>query len=96
MLDGRAHRRRDAEQVEVRLVARVVDARDHLRHAVLLLRELADDDVVLVVAGDREHEVGRPRDARPARARRAPWRRRAGPGARTPPRAARSGRAAAR
>ena len=49
---------RDPEHVEVRLVARVVDARDHLRDAVLLLRELADDEVVLVVAGDREHEVG--------------------------------------
>ena len=54
----RADRRRDAEQVEVRLVARVVDARDHLRDAVLLLRDLADDDVVLVVAGDRHHQVG--------------------------------------
>ena len=60
---GRADRRRDPEQVEVRLVARVVDARDHLRDAVLLACELADDDVVLVVAGDREHEVGRPLDA---------------------------------
>ena len=55
---GRAHRRRDAEQVEVRLVAGVVDARDHLGHAVLLLRELRDDEVVLVVAGEREHESG--------------------------------------
>ena len=40
------------------LVSRVVDARDHLRHAVLLLRDLADDDVVLVVAGDGDHQVG--------------------------------------
>ena len=44
------------------LVARIVDARDHLGDAVLLLRDLADDDVVLVVAGDPEDEVGRPRD----------------------------------
>ena len=47
----------------MRLVARVVDARDHLLDAVLLLRELADDHVVLVVARQREHDVGRPRDA---------------------------------
>ena len=56
----RADRRRDSEQVEVRLVPGVVDARDHLADAVLLLRELADDHVVLVVARQREHEVGRP------------------------------------
>jgi hypothetical protein len=48
----------------VRLVARVVHARDHLRHAVLLLGELGDDHVVLVVARQREHEVRRPLDAR--------------------------------
>ena len=53
---------RDPHQVEVRLVPRVVHARDHLRHAVLLLRELRDDHVVLVVAGEREQDVGRPRD----------------------------------
>ena len=35
-----------------------------LRHAVLLAGELADDDVVLVVAGGRDEDVGRPRDAR--------------------------------
>src|SRR5437764_875634 len=34
----RTHRRRDAEQVEVRLVARVVHAGDHLGDSVLLLR----------------------------------------------------------
>ena len=51
------------EQVEVRLVPGVVDPGDHLRHAVALLGELADDEVVLVVARDREHEVGRPLDA---------------------------------
>src|SRR5262249_46788257 len=58
----RADRRRDAEQVEMRLVARVVHARDHLRHAVLLLGELADDHVVLVVAREREQDLRRPRD----------------------------------
>ena len=52
------HGQRDPDHVEVRLVAGVVDARDHLRHAVLLLGHLADDDVVLVVAGDRHHQVG--------------------------------------
>ena len=40
----------------------IVHARDHLRDAVLLLRELADDHVVLVVAGQREHDVRRARD----------------------------------
>ena len=60
----RAHGGRDAEQVEVRLVARIVDARDHLRHAVLLLGDLGDHEVVLVVAGQGEHEIGRPLDAR--------------------------------
>ena len=59
----RADRLRDPEQVEVRLVPRVVDARDHLLDVVALARDLADDEVVLVVAGDREQEVGRPRDA---------------------------------
>ena len=43
----------------------IVDARDDLRDAVLLPRDLADDHVVLVVAGEREHDVGRARDARP-------------------------------
>ena len=61
----RAHRLGDPEQVEVLLVARVVDARDRLRHAVPLLRDLRDDEVVLVVAGDREHELRRARDAGP-------------------------------
>ena len=59
---GRGDGRRDPEQVEVRLVARIVDARDHLLDAVLLARELADDQVVLVVAGQRRHDVRRPRD----------------------------------
>ena len=57
--------RRDPGQVEERLVARIVDARDHLLDAVVLARHLADDDVVLVVAGDRDHEIGRPRDSGP-------------------------------
>ena len=53
---------RDPEQVEMLLVSGVVDARDHLRHAVALLGDLRDDDVVLVVAGHREHEIGRAGD----------------------------------
>ena len=60
---GRRHGRRDAEQVEVRLVARVVHARDRRLDAVAVARELADDDVVLVVARDRDDDVGRPLDA---------------------------------
>ena len=60
---GRRHGRRDPEQVEVRLVARVVDARDRRLDAVAVAGELADDDVVLVVAGDRDDDVGRPLDA---------------------------------
>ena len=59
---GCADRLRDAEQVEVLLVAGVVDPRDHLRDAVALSRELADDQVVLIVAGDAENELRRPRD----------------------------------
>ena len=55
---GRGDGRRDAEQIEVRLVARIVDARDHVVDAVALAGELADDDVVLVVAGRRD-ERGR-------------------------------------
>jgi hypothetical protein len=46
----------------VLLVARVVDARHDLGDAVGVACQLADDQVVLVVAGEREHEVGRPRD----------------------------------
>ena len=59
---GGAHGLVDPEQVEVLLVARVVDARDRLLDAVALLGDLGDDEVVLVVAGDGEHEVGRPGD----------------------------------
>ena len=47
----------------MRLVARVVHARDHLRNAVLLPRKLADDDVVLVVAGEGDDDVRRPAEA---------------------------------
>src|SRR4249919_2300197 len=54
---GRAHRRRDAEQVEVRLVPRIVDTRDDLLDAVLLLGELRDHEVVLVVSGEGEDEI---------------------------------------
>ena len=46
------------EQLEVLEVARVVDAGDDPLDAVLLLGHLADQDVVLVVAGDRDHQVG--------------------------------------
>ena len=55
---GGRDRRLDAEQLEVLEVARVVAARDHALDAVLLARDLADQDVVLVVAGHRDHEVG--------------------------------------
>ena len=40
------------------LVARVVDAGDDLLDHVLLARDLADQHVVLVVAGHRDHHVG--------------------------------------
>src|SRR5205085_6779578 len=42
---------------------RVVHARDHLLRAVLLPRELADDQVVLVVTRQRRDHVGWARDA---------------------------------
>ena len=48
----------DAQQLEVLAVARVVDAGDDPLDEVLLLRHLADQHVVLVVAGDRDHHVG--------------------------------------
>ena len=96
MLERRADGRRDPEQVEVLLVARVVDARDHLPDAVPLLGELADDEVVLVVAGHGEHDARAGVRSRRARARGSRSRRRGGRPGRTPPRAARSGRAAAR
>ena len=55
---GRRDRGLDPEQVEVAAVARVVDAGDDLVDQVLLARHLADQDVVLVVAGHRDHHVG--------------------------------------
>ncbi len=48
----------DAEQLEVVVVAGVVHAGDDALAEVLLLGDLADEHVVLVVAGDRDHEVG--------------------------------------
>ena len=59
---GRADGLRDPEQVEVLLVARIVDPGDDLGDAVALARELADDQVVLVVAGHGEDELRRPGD----------------------------------
>ena len=55
---GRRHRRLDTEQLEMLMVAGVVDSRDDALDAVLLLRHLADEDVVLVVAGYGDYEVG--------------------------------------
>ena len=49
----------------MRLVAWVVHARDHLLGAVALTRHLADDHVVLVVAGHGDQEIRRPPDPRP-------------------------------
>ena len=59
---GGADGLRDPEQVEVLLVARIVHPGDDLRDAIALARELADDQVVLVVAGRGQDEVGRPAD----------------------------------
>ena len=42
-------------------VPRVVDASNDPLAAVLLLGDLADQDVVLIIAGDRDHQI-RPRD----------------------------------
>ena len=59
LLDGASdHARRaddlvHAEVPEELLVLRVVDARDGARHVEMVLRHLADDEVVLVVAGHR-------------------------------------------
>ncbi len=47
------------------MVARIVHARDDLADAVFLAGELADDQVVLVVAGDSDDHVRRPRDPGP-------------------------------
>ena len=48
----------DAEVPEQRLVLRVVDAGDRPRHVEVMLGHLADDEVVLVVAGHRGDDVG--------------------------------------
>ena len=64
LLDGRQHHARRADDLvhaevpEEVLVARVVDARDGARHVEVVLGHLADDEVVLVVAGDRGHDGG--------------------------------------
>src|SRR4051812_17204260 len=55
---GGRHGGLDAEQLEVLKVARVVAARDHALHAVLLAGDLADQNVVLVVAGHGDDQVG--------------------------------------
>ena len=92
---GRGHRRLDAEQLEVVEVPRVVDAGDDPLAEVLLLGDLADQQVVLVVAGDRHDEVGA-LDARRARAPTARSRRRTGRRARAPARRSGSGGGPAR
>src|SRR4051812_4366206 len=48
----------DAQQLEPLQVARVVDAGDDALAEVLLARDLADQQVVLVVAGDGDDQVG--------------------------------------
>ena len=88
---GGRDRRLDAEQLEVLEVARVVAARDHALDAVLLARDLADQDVVLVVAGHGDRPCRRAR-CRRARAPTARSRRRTGRCARAPPRPPRSAR----
>ena len=55
---GRADELVDAEVAEQRLVLRVVDPGDRPRHVEVVLGHLADDEVVLVVAGDRGDDVG--------------------------------------
>ena len=63
---GRADDLVHAEVAEERLVARVVDARDRARHVEVVLGHLADDEVVLIVAGDRSDDR-RPGSRRPRR-----------------------------
>src|SRR5262245_52836059 len=53
----RRHVRLDPQQLEVRPVPRVVDPGDDPVDEVLLLRHLADQHVVLVVAGHCDHHV---------------------------------------
>jgi hypothetical protein len=48
----------DAQVLEETLVLGVVDPGDRPRHVEVVLGHLADDEVVLVVAGDRGHDVG--------------------------------------
>ena len=55
---GRADQLVDAEVLEQRLVRRVVDPGDRPRDVEVVLRHLADHEVVLVVAGHRGHDVG--------------------------------------
>ena len=55
---GGAHRGRDAQQVEVLLIAGVVHAGHDVLHPEVLLGHLPDDDVVLIVAGDGDAHVG--------------------------------------
>ena len=55
---GRADELVDAEVAEERLVLGVVDPGDGPRHVEVVLGHLADDEVVLVVAGHRGHDVG--------------------------------------
>ena len=55
---GRADQLVDAEVPEERLVLGVVDAGDRPRHVEVVLGHLADDEVVLVVAGHGGHDVG--------------------------------------
>src|SRR5918995_5452476 len=52
------HVRLHPQQLEVGAVPRVINPRDDPVHQVLLLRHLADQHVVLVVAGHRDHHVG--------------------------------------
>jgi hypothetical protein len=61
---GGGNRRRNPEQLEIRFVAGIVHACDHGLDAVVLAGKLADDHVVLVVAGDGDHDVGRALDPR--------------------------------
>ena len=48
----------DAEMAEERLVLGVVDPGDRARHVEVVLGHLADDEVVLVVTGDRGDHIG--------------------------------------
>src|SRR4051812_21342936 len=54
---GRADDLVDAEVAEQLLVLRVVHPRDRARHVEVVFRHLADDEIVLVVAGDGRDDV---------------------------------------